>query len=57
MMKTDSLPCNVKFMIEGEEEVGSDNLGTFVKENKERLKCEAMELNLLKKTSHAKLPL
>ena len=42
MMKTDSLPCNVKFMIEGEEEVGSDNLGTFVKENKERLKCDTI---------------
>jgi acetylornithine deacetylase/succinyl-diaminopimelate desuccinylase-like protein len=37
MMATDSLPCNVKFMIEGEEEVGSTNLGTFVKENKEKL--------------------
>ena len=37
MMETDSLPCNVKFMIEGEEEVGSTNLGTFVKENKEKL--------------------
>lgn len=42
MMKTDSLPCNVKFMIEGEEEVGSDNLGTFVKENKVRLKCDTI---------------
>ena len=42
MMKTDSLPCNIKFMIEGEEEVGSDNLGTFVKENKKRLKCDAI---------------
>ena len=42
MMKTDSLPCNVKFMIEGEEEVGSDNLGKFVKENKERLKCDTI---------------
>ena len=42
MMKTNSLPCNVKFMIEGEEEVGSDNLGTFVKENKERLKCDTI---------------
>ena len=29
-------------MIEGEEEVGSDNLGTFVKENKERLKCDSI---------------
>ena len=42
MMKTNSLPCNVKFMIEGEEEVGSDNLGTFVKENKDRLKCDTI---------------
>ncbi|MEZ4937486.1 MAG: dipeptidase [Crocinitomicaceae bacterium] len=37
MIKTDSLPCNVKFMIEGEEEVGSDNLGIFCAENKEKL--------------------
>ena len=29
-------------MIEGEEEVGSENLGVFVKENKERLKCDAI---------------
>lgn len=37
MVETDSLPCNVKFMIEGEEEVGSKNLGPFVYENKEKL--------------------
>lgn len=37
MVETGSLPCNVKFMIEGEEEVGSSNLETFVKENKEKL--------------------
>jgi acetylornithine deacetylase/succinyl-diaminopimelate desuccinylase-like protein len=42
MMNTNTLPCNVKFMIEGEEEVGSENLGVFVKENKERLKCDAI---------------
>ena len=42
MMKTDSLPCNIKFMIEGEEEVGSNNLSTFVKENKQRLKCDTI---------------
>jgi acetylornithine deacetylase/succinyl-diaminopimelate desuccinylase-like protein len=40
MLKTNSLTCNVKFMIEGEEEVGSDNLGTFVAANKERLKAD-----------------
>lgn len=37
MIDTGTLPCNVKFMIEGEEEIGSKNLGTFVKENKEKL--------------------
>ncbi len=36
------LPCNVKFMIEGEEEVGSVNLGIFVKENKERLTADVI---------------
>lgn len=38
MNKTNQLPCNVKFMIEGEEEVGSSSLGDFVKNNKEKLK-------------------
>ncbi len=42
MLKTNSLTCNVKFMIEGEEEVGSDNLGPFVKENKEKLKANVI---------------
>ncbi len=42
MVKTDSLPCNVKFMIEGEEEVGSDQLEDFVKENKEKLSSDVI---------------
>lgn len=40
MMKTNSLPCNVKFMIEGEEEVGSPNLGPYCIANKEKLKAD-----------------
>ena len=40
MMQTNSLPCNVKFMIEGEEEVGSTNLGIFVQENTGKLKAD-----------------
>lgn len=40
MMKTNELPCNVKFMIEGEEEVGSINLGPFVASHKELLKAD-----------------
>lgn len=40
MVASNSLPCNVKFIIEGEEEVGSENLDTFVKENKEKLKAD-----------------
>ncbi len=42
MMKTNSLPCNVKFMIEGEEEVGSTHLGPFCINNKEKLKADVV---------------
>ncbi len=37
MVAENELPCNVKFMIEGEEEVGSDSLGEFLETYKERL--------------------
>jgi acetylornithine deacetylase/succinyl-diaminopimelate desuccinylase-like protein len=42
MMQTDTLPCNIKFMIEGEEEVGSNNLGPFVQANKLKLKSDVV---------------
>lgn len=42
MVATDGLPCNVKVMIEGEEEVGSDHLGTFVTENRDLLKADVI---------------
>lgn len=38
MVSNDLLPCNVKFMIEGEEEVGSSSLSAFVRENHDKLK-------------------
>jgi len=42
MTRTNQLPCNVKFMIEGEEEVGSSNLAIFVKENQDKLKNDVI---------------
>ena len=42
MLAKGPIPCNIKFMIEGEEEVGSDNLEDFVKGNKEKLKCDVI---------------
>lgn len=42
LMKHNQLSCNVKFMIEGEEEVGSDNLPTFVKDYRDRLKADVI---------------
>lgn len=42
MNTTDSLPCNVKFMIEGEEEVGSDHLEKFCRENVDMLACDVI---------------
>lgn len=42
MVRTNQLPCNVKFMIEGEEEIGSPNLGKFCEEHKEMLKADVI---------------
>ena len=39
LIKTSSLKNNIKFLIEGEEEVGSPNLGKFVGEHKDMLKA------------------
>ncbi|MGR3811416.1 dipeptidase [Jiulongibacter sp. NS-SX5] len=40
MVNSGELPCNVKVMFEGEEEVGSENLETFISANKEKLKAD-----------------
>jgi len=42
MMQQNTLSCNVKFMIEGEEEIGSDSLPKFVALNKDRLKADVI---------------
>ncbi len=42
MMEHKALPCNIKFLIEGEEEVGSEHLGEFVIANKEKLKADVI---------------
>ena len=42
MMETGQLACNVKFIIEGEEEVGSDNLEDFLKDNVDMLKADVV---------------
>lgn len=42
MFKNNALPCNVKYMIEGEEEVGSKHLEQFCKENKKKLACDVV---------------
>jgi acetylornithine deacetylase/succinyl-diaminopimelate desuccinylase-like protein len=45
MIAEGKLPCNVKFMIEGEEEVGSVNLGDFCRKNKKMLACDVVLLS------------
>ncbi len=45
LMTADALKCNVKFIIEGEEEVGSNNLDKFVMANKEKLKSDVVMIS------------
>jgi len=52
---TGKLPLNVKFIIEGEEEVGSSSLEQFINENKKLLKCDAVlisELYMMSEYQH-----
>jgi acetylornithine deacetylase/succinyl-diaminopimelate desuccinylase-like protein len=42
MVETNQLPCNVKFMIEGEEEIGSPSLGKFMEQNREKLAADVI---------------
>ena len=42
MVKTGTLPCNVKFCVEGEEEVGSPSFRPFVEKNQKKLACDVI---------------
>lgn len=42
LVQTNSLPVNIKFLIEGEEEIGSKHLGDFIKEHKDLLKADVI---------------
>lgn len=42
MMQNNALPCNIKFLIEGEEEVGSEHLGTFIRRYTDKLSCDVI---------------
>lgn len=45
MIATHELPCNVKIILEGEEEVGSISLGNFLENNKEKLSCDIVAIS------------
>ncbi|MEW5871118.1 MAG: dipeptidase [Chloroflexota bacterium] len=40
LVRTGKLPVNLKFIIEGEEEIGSPSLEAFIQQHKERLRCD-----------------
>lgn len=40
IVRTSKLPVNIKWLVEGEEEIGSEHLGDFIKQNKEMLACD-----------------
>jgi acetylornithine deacetylase/succinyl-diaminopimelate desuccinylase-like protein len=42
MVRTNTLACNVKFVVEGEEEIGSPNLGKFVESRAALLACDVV---------------
>lgn len=54
MVRTNSLPCNVKFMIEGEEEIGSPNLGKWCEANRDMLKSDIILVSDTSMIAHDK---
>ena len=45
MKKSNTLACNIKFLIEGEEEIGSENLGEFLELHREKLKNDIIVIS------------
>lgn len=45
LQKEGKLPCNLKFMIEGEEEIGSPNLAEAIRKYSDQLKCDAIVIS------------
>jgi acetylornithine deacetylase/succinyl-diaminopimelate desuccinylase-like protein len=45
LLSAGSLPCNVRFLIEGEEEIGSENLGQFLARYKDRMQADFIVLS------------
>ena len=52
MIKTDTLPCNVKFMLEGEEEIGSGSLSKWIEKNKKLVKADVILVSDTSMISH-----
>ena len=46
LKESGDVPCNVKFLVEGEEEIGSSHLEEFLAKNKEKFSCDATFGNL-----------
>lgn len=40
MINTSGLPVNLKYMVEGEEEIGSPNIEAFIQQHKDKLACD-----------------
>ena len=42
LKKTGDVPCNIKFVVEGEEEIGSSHIGQYLEIYRENLKCDGI---------------
>ena len=42
MKKTGDVPCNIKFVVEGEEEIGSSHIGQYLEKYRQKLQCDGI---------------